>query len=96
MATSTHNLAEKSGNLLESHKNYDPRIVFFYFVLAALLLTLVGGLAYQQLGKVGEYAKEERKQTQRRILFPGPRGNVGFSYLDETTARRHLVHYRMR
>lgn len=26
----------------------------------------------------------------------GPQGSVGFSYLDETTARRHLIHYRVR
>src|SRR5688572_30841104 len=76
MATIDNNLAEKSGNLLESHKSYDPRIVFFYFVLTALLLTLVVGLAYQQLRKVGEYADAERQQNQRRILFPGPRGNI--------------------
>lgn len=29
-------------------------------------------------------------------IVPGPDGNVGFSYLDETAARRHLVHYRLR
>jgi penicillin-binding protein 2 len=76
MATTDTNLAERSGNLLEAHKNYDPRIVFFYFVLAALLLILAAGLAYQQLGKVGEYADAERQQNQRRILYPGPRGNI--------------------
>src|SRR5687768_3015212 len=76
MNTTENNLAERSGSLVEAHKNYDPRIVFFYFVLAALLLTLVVGLAYQQLRKVGEYADAERQQNQRRILFPGPRGNI--------------------
>lgn len=76
MATTDTNLAERSGNLLEAHKNYDPRIVLFYFVLAVLLVTLVCGLAYQQLGKVGEYADAERQQNQRRILYPGPRGNI--------------------
>src|SRR5688572_18882842 len=76
MGTTDNNLAERSGNLLEAHKSYDPRIVFFYFVLAGLLLTLLAGLAYQQLGKVSEYADAERQQNQRRILFPGPRGNI--------------------
>jgi penicillin-binding protein 2 len=76
MATSDINLADRSGNLVESHKNYDPRIVFFYFIIAALLLTLAGGLAYQQLSKTGEYADAERQQNQRRVLFPGPRGNI--------------------
>jgi penicillin-binding protein 2 len=76
MPTKDNNHAERSGNLLEAHKSYDPRIVLFHFVLAALLLALVAGLAWQQLGKVGEYADAERQQTQRRILFPGPRGNI--------------------
>lgn len=76
MATTDTNLAERSGNLVESHKNYDPRIVLFYFVLAALLLVLVIGLGYEQLRKVGEHADAERQQNQRRILYPGPRGNI--------------------
>ncbi len=76
MASSNINLADRSGSLLESHKNYDPRIIFFYFVLAAMLLTLVIGLAYQQLTKTGEYQDAERQQNQRRIVVPGPRGNI--------------------
>ena len=76
MPTKENHLAERSGNLVETHRSYDPRIVFFYFVLAALLLTLVAGLAYQQLRKTGEYADAERQQNQRRILYPGPRGNI--------------------
>lgn len=76
MATTETNLADRSGNLVESHKNYDPRIVFFYFILAGLLLTLVVGLAYRQLTKTDEHASAERQQNQRRVLFPGPRGNI--------------------
>lgn len=76
MAHNDTNLADRSGSLLESHKSYDPRIIFFYFVLAALLLTLVAGLAYRQLTKTGEHASAERQQNQRRVLFPGPRGNI--------------------
>jgi penicillin-binding protein 2 len=76
MATSDVNLADRSGNLVESHKGYDPRIVFFYFIMAALLLTLAAGLAYRQLAKMDEYADAERQQNQRRVLFPGPRGNI--------------------
>lgn len=76
MASSEINLADRSGSLLESHKGYDPRIVFFHFLLAGLLLTLVVGLAYQQLSKTGEYQDAERQQNQRRIVVPGPRGNI--------------------
>ncbi len=76
MAATDTNLADRSGNLVETHKAYDPRIVFFHFLLGALLVTLVAGLAYQQLRKVGVYADAERQQTQRRILYPGPRGQI--------------------
>lgn len=76
MATSDTNLADRSGNLLESHKGYDPRIVLFYGIIALLLIILVAGLAYQQLAKTDTYTERERKQNQRRILIPGPRGNI--------------------
>ena len=76
MPSKARNLAERSGNLLESHKNYDPRILLFYGVIASLLLTLSIGLGYQQLTKVDEYSDRERQQNQRRVLFPGPRGNI--------------------
>lgn len=76
MALADTNLADRSGNLLESHKGYDPRIVFFYFVLGVMLVTLVCGLGYQQLFKTNEYRKDERYQNQRRVVVPGPRGNI--------------------
>ncbi|MFT3781850.1 MAG: penicillin-binding transpeptidase domain-containing protein [Nibricoccus sp.] len=67
---------ERSGSLVEAHKGYDPRTIFFYFVIAGLLLALIGGLAYQQLIKTNSYHELERQQNQRRILIPGPRGNI--------------------
>ena len=76
MATHDVNLADRRGNLVESFKGYDPRVIFFYFVLAVLLLTLVGGLAYQQLLRTAFHYETERTQNQRRILVPGPRGNI--------------------
>lgn len=76
MATSNTHLADRSGGLVESHKGYDPRLISFYFIVFALLATLVGGLAYQQLSLVGHYHERERKQNQRRVLVPGPRGNI--------------------
>ncbi len=76
MATHDTNLAGRSGSLLESHKNYQPRVVFFYFVVVFLLLVLAGGLAYQQLFNRDRHRDSERVQNQRRILVPGPRGNI--------------------
>lgn len=76
MPTSETNLAENSGSLIESHKGYDVRIVSFYFLMAALVLTLGGGLAFRQLIQTETYNERERVQSQRRVLVPGPRGNI--------------------
>ena len=76
MPVSETNISDHSGSLLESHKGYDPRIIVFYFLLAAMLLTLAGGLAYQQLSQTETYNERERVQSQRRVVLPGPRGNL--------------------
>lgn len=76
MATVDINLADRSGSLVETHRSFDPRLILFHVVLAALLLMLVGGLAYQQLIKADVYHERERVQNQRRVLVPGPRGNI--------------------
>lgn len=70
------NLASRSGSLVEAHTTFQPRVIFFYFAMAGLLLTLAGGLAYQQLMKTDTYSEAERVQNQRRVLVPGPRGNI--------------------
>lgn len=76
MATVETNLAERSGSLVEAHRSFDPRIVLFHVAIALLLVVLVAGLAYQQLIKSGTYHERERVQNQRRVLVPGPRGNI--------------------
>ena len=76
MSADNANLASRSGNLVESHTTFQPRVFFFHFVLAAMLLLLIGGLAYQQLMKSPSYNEAERVQNQRRVLVPGPRGNI--------------------
>jgi penicillin-binding protein 2 len=68
--------AERPGSLVETHKGYDPRILLFYPLIALLLLVLAGGLAYQQLIRTDVYHQREKQQNQRRILMPGPRGNI--------------------
>lgn len=62
--------------VVETHKSFQPRILFFHFVIAGLLLTLTGGLVYQQLLNTSLYNERERVQNQRRVLVPGPRGNI--------------------
>ncbi len=44
MATNDTNLADRSGNLVESHKSYQPRVIFFYLVVSVLLTILAAGL----------------------------------------------------
>ncbi len=69
-------LGSERGSLVETHKGYNPRVIVFYLFIAALLLILGGGLAYQQLLRSDTFHESERKQNQRRILVPGPRGNI--------------------
>ena len=64
------------GGLFETHRGRDPRLLLFHGLIAALMLVVAGGLAYQQLFKVDVYHERERQQTERRILVPGPRGNI--------------------
>ena len=76
MPTTDTNLADRTGSLVESHKGYDPRITFFYFAIGAALIFVAVGLGYQQLSKTDEYNEAERQQNQRRVIFPGPRGDI--------------------
>ena len=63
-------------SIVESQKSYDPRVLFFYGALGALLSVLVVGLGYRQLARADAYTEAEKVQNQRRVLIPGPRGNI--------------------
>ncbi len=76
MAHTPPTLADRSGHMVESHRGYDPRLWLFHALILALLLVLTGGLAYQQLGRSAEYRERETVQNQRRVIMPGPRGNL--------------------
>ncbi len=62
--------------ILESHKNYNPRLRLFYVLVAVLVLVLLSGLAYRQLISGTLYSDREEIQNLRRVLVPGPRGNI--------------------
>jgi penicillin-binding protein 2 len=62
--------------LIETHSGRNPRLPFFYALVAGLVVVLVSGLAYRQLFKSGLYSERERLQNQRRVITPGPRGNI--------------------
>ena len=76
MPVEESNLAERSGSLVESNEGYDPRLVIFYPLIALLLVILVCGLGYQQLSRAGRNHESERQQNERRLVYPGPRGNI--------------------
>lgn len=63
-------------SIVESHKNYNPRLRIFYVLMVSLVLLLIGGLAKHQLFNRSNYLQKERQQNQRRVLIPGPRGNI--------------------
>jgi penicillin-binding protein 2 len=66
----------RSGALVDSKTGYDPRLLVFHGIVAVLLFVLAGGLAYQQLTKDAFHHEQERLQNERRIIVPGPRGNI--------------------
>ena len=68
--------SERSGRLVESKTGFDPRIIAFHGIVAVLLVVLVCGLAYQQIIKGAMHHEQERQQNERRVIVPGPRGNI--------------------
>jgi penicillin-binding protein 2 len=62
--------------MVESKTGFDPRIVVFYGIAALMLAVLVCGVAYQQLIKGALHHEQERQQNERRVIVPGPRGNI--------------------
>lgn len=67
---------ERPGSMVESHRGYDPRLWLFYGLLVLLLAVLTAGLGYQQLGRTDLHRERETVQSQRRVIVPGPRGNL--------------------
>ena len=71
-----HPNADPPPGPLEARKGYDPHVRFFHYLIAGLLLLLAAGLARQQLFNTELRQDQEVLQSQRRILVPGPRGNI--------------------
>lgn len=61
---------------IETHRARNPRLFLFHGIVAGLLAVLASGMAYRQLFKSGLYSERERLQNQRRVVVPGPRGNI--------------------
>ncbi|WP_225919353.1 penicillin-binding protein 2 [Actomonas aquatica] len=62
--------------MVETHKGRDTRLQFFYLPLAIGFIYLAAGLIYQQALRSDLAHEQEKVQSQRRILVPGPRGNI--------------------
>jgi len=62
--------------LIESRTHRNPRLMLFHGAILALVVVLATGLAYRQLLKTGLYTERERLQNLRRVVSPGPRGNI--------------------
>ena len=58
------------------HRGENPRVLFLFGIVAAACLVLVAGLGWRQIIAEREYHQIEKQQTQRRILKPGPRGDI--------------------
>ncbi|WP_269524145.1 peptidoglycan D,D-transpeptidase FtsI family protein [Coraliomargarita parva] len=59
---------------VQSREN--PRVLFFLWITLGASLVLLIGLGWRQLVARKEYEAIERQQTERRILMPGPRGDI--------------------
>ncbi len=58
------------------HARLNRRLYVLYGVIAIAVLTLLGSLGYRQLILVDDYKLAAERQNYRRILTPGPRGNI--------------------
>ena len=63
-------------SIIETYKPQRPRLLALHGLTGLMVLVLAGGLAYRQLFRSGAYGERERLQNQRRVLVPGPRGNI--------------------
>ena len=63
---------EKNGQ----YSNWNPRISVFYAVFAAAFLFLMGSLAYRQIYLYDYYSARGERQSMRRIIEPGARGDI--------------------
>jgi penicillin-binding protein 2 len=58
------------------HRGENPRILFFFWIVMTAGLVLIAGLGWRQLVAYQKFEEIEKRQTERRILKPGPRGDI--------------------
>ncbi len=62
--------------MIDARTEQRARMTFFYGVVGTIVVVLFTGLAYRQLFSNDAFLERERLQNQRRILIPGPRGEI--------------------
>lgn len=60
----------------DPYRAFARRMRVLFAVAVAVFVTLVGGLFNRQILMGDEYRELERRQNNRRIVMPGPRGNI--------------------
>ena len=63
-------------NQYDVHRGENPRILFFLWLVLVATAVLLIGLGWRQLFAQSEFREIEKRQTERRILKPGPRGDI--------------------
>ena len=58
------------------HKLRNNRIKTFYIILAVIFIYLTCGLFYRQVIQKKYFEKKQDRQSLRRIVIPGTRGNI--------------------
>lgn len=60
----------------EEKMKYQGRLLLFYGLLIIMVGTLLGGVGYRQLFESDQSSERVKRQNQRRIITPAPRGHI--------------------
>lgn len=60
----------------EAYKKSSSRLLLFYPLFGLLFLVLITGLFWRQIIQNTFYEEKEERQTLRRVIQPGPRGDI--------------------
>lgn len=69
-------ISETPRGMVETHTARDPRLRLFYVLLALGFVTLGVRLCFVQLFRSDLADERSKIQSQRRIIVPGPRGDI--------------------
>ncbi len=63
-------------NQYDVQRGDNPRLLFFFWIVFGATVVLLLGLGWRQLVASRKYEDIERRQTERRVIKPGPRGDI--------------------